>query len=146
MTDKQILAISSDHAGFDLKEAVKAHFADRIEWMDLGTTSKDSVNYADFGKAMGHAITEGKVQRGIVICGSGIGISIAANRFPKVRAGLCTDVTMARACRLHNDANVLALGARIIGVQVAIDCIEAFLSTPFEGGRHVARVESLGSC
>lgn len=143
---KPILAVSADHAGFDLKEALKTHFADRVEWMDLGTTSHDSVNYADFGKAMGHAITEGKVERGVIICGSGIGISIAANRFVKVRAALCTDATMAKLSRMHNDANVLALGARIVGLQVAIDCVEAFLNTPFEGGRHVARVESLGSC
>jgi len=146
MTQKPVLAISADHAGFVLKEALKVYFADRVEWMDLGTNSKDSVNYADFGKAMGHAITDGKVERGIIVCGSGIGISIAANRFVKVRAALVTDVTMAKACRQHNDANVLALGARIVGMQVAIDCVEAFLSTPFEGGRHAARVESLGSC
>ena len=146
MTQKPVLAISADHAGFDLKEALKAHYVDRVEWMDLGTTSKDSVNYAEYGKLMGQAITDGKVQRGIVICGSGIGISIAANRFKAVRAGLVTDVTMAKACRQHNDANVLALGARIIGVQVAIDCVDAFLDTPFEGGRHAARVESLGKC
>jgi len=146
VTQKPVLAISADHAGFDLKEALKAHYVDRVEWMDLGTTSKDSVNYAEYGKLMGQAITDGKVQRGIVICGSGIGISIAANRFKAVRAGLVTDVTMAKACRQHNDANVLALGARIIGVQVAIDCVDAFLDTPFEGGRHAARVESLGKC
>lgn len=123
-----------------------AHFADRIEWVDLGTNSKDSVNYADFGKAMGHAITEGKAAQGVMICGSGIGISIAANRFTAVRAALCTDVTMAHLSRQHNDANVLALGARIIGLQVAIDCVEEFIKTPFEGGRHAARVESLGQC
>lgn len=93
---------------------------------------------------MGRAITEGKAERGIVICGSGIGISIAANRFKAVRAALCTDTTMAKLARQHGDANVLALGARVIGTQVAIDCVEAFLSTPFEGGRHAARVESLG--
>lgn len=140
----QTLAISADHAGFDLKEALKAHFQGQIDWVDLGTFSKDSVNYADYGRAMGQAITEGKATRGIIICGSGIGISIAANRFPKVRAALCTSVEMARLSRQHNDANVLALGARLVTVQVAIDCVEAFLSTPFEGGRHAARVETLG--
>ncbi len=146
MTKKMTLAISADHAGFDLKEALKGHFSDRVEWVDLGTTSKDSVNYVNFGRVMGEAITKGDVERGIVICGSGIGISIAANRFTSVRAALCSDATMARLARAHNDANVLALGARIIGFQVAADCVEAFLSTDFEGGRHSARVESLGTC
>jgi len=143
---KTRLAISSDHAGFDLKEALKVHFADKVEWLDLGANTKDSVNYADFGKAMGVAIEKGEVTQGIVICGSGIGISIAANRNKAVRAALCTDATMARLSRLHNDANVLALGARIVGLQVAIDCIEAFLNTEFEGGRHAARVQTLGEC
>lgn len=140
------LAISSDHAGFDLKEALKAHFAGRVDWVDLGTDTKDSVNYADYGRLMGETIGKGDVTRGIVICGSGIGISIAANRTGAVRAALCTNATMARLARQHNDANVLALGARIIGMQVAIDCVEAFITTEFEGGRHTARVESLGQC
>ena len=146
MAQKITLAISCDHAGFDLKETLKSHFADRVEWLDLGTNSKDSVSYADFGRAMAQTIEAGKAERGIIICGSGIGISIAANRSAKVRAALCTDATMARASRQHNDANVLALGARIIGNQVAIDCVETFLNTPFEGGRHEARVKSLGEC
>lgn len=146
MAQKITLGIASDHAGFDLKEALKAHFTDRVEWVDLGTHSKDPVSYADFGRAMGQAIADGRVTRGITICGSGIGISIAANRNKGVRAALCTDATMARLSRLHNDANVLALGARITGVQVAIDCVEAFLGTAFEGGRHESRVKSLGEC
>lgn len=146
MPDRQTLAIACDHAGFALKETLKSHFADRIDWIDLGTNSVDSVSYADFGKKMGQAITDGRVQCGIVICGSGIGISIAANRFPAVRAALCTDATMARLARQHNDANVLALGGRIIGLQVAIDCVDAFLNTAFEGGRHAARVDALGQC
>jgi ribose 5-phosphate isomerase B len=146
MTQTIRLAIASDHAGFDLKEALKAHFAGRVEWVDLGTESKDSVSYADFGRAMGEEISAGRAERGIIICGSGIGISIAANRFPKVRAALCVDATMARLARQHNDANVLALGARIIGTEVAVDCVEAFLSTEFEGGRHAVRVKSLGEC
>jgi len=140
------IAISSDHAGFDLKEVLKAHFAGQVEWLDLGTTSNDSVSYADFGKAMGIAIEKGEAATGIIICGSGIGISIAANRNLAVRAALCTDASMARLSRQHNDANVLALGARIIGVQVAIDCVDAFLNTNFEGGRHTARVASLREC
>lgn len=146
MAQKITLAISSDHAGFDLKAALKTHFADRVDWVDLGCDTKDSVNYADYGRAMGTAITKGEVTRGIIICGSGIGISIAANRFVAVRAALCTDATMARLARQHNDVNVLALGARIIGMQVAIDCVETFIATEFEGGRHTARVESLAQC
>lgn len=146
MNQTEKLAISADHAGFALKEALKKHFAGRVEWVDLGTHSEDSVNYADFGTAMGLAIERGDAKMGVIICGSGIGISIAANRNRAVRAALCTDVTMARLSRQHNDANVLALGGRIIGVQVAIDCVEAFLSTPFEGGRHAVRVQSLGEC
>ena len=146
MPDRQTLAIACDHAGFALKETLKSHFADRIDWIDLGANSVDSVSYADFGKKMGQAITDGQVQRGIIICGSGIGISIAANRFPAVRAALCTDATMAHLARQHNDANVLALGGRIIGVQVAIDCVEEFLNTAFKGGRHTARVDALGQC
>ncbi|WP_435641523.1 ribose 5-phosphate isomerase B [Micavibrio aeruginosavorus] len=146
MPNRQTLAISCDHAGFAMKEALKSHFADRVDWIDLGTNSVDSVSYADFGKAMGQAITDGRAERGIVICGSGNGIAIAANRFPAVRCGLCTDATMARLTRQHNDANVMALGARIIGIQVAIDCVEEFLNTAFEGGRHQARVDALGQC
>lgn len=146
MDQKLKIAISADHAGFALKSALKNHFADRVEWVDLGTDSENSVNYADFGKAMGLAIERGDAPRGIIICGSGIGISIAANRNVAVRAALCTDATMARVARLHNDANVLALGARIIGLQVAIDCVETFIATKFEGGRHATRVQSLGEC
>ena len=140
------MAISADHAGFELKEALKAHFAGRVEWVDLGTGSTQSVSYVDYGKVMGLAIEKGEVASGIVICGSGIGISIAANRNKAVRAALCADATMARLARLHNDANVLALGARIIGFQVAVDCVEAFLNTEFEGGRHADRVAALREC
>ncbi len=137
------IAIASDHGGYKLKELIKKSFSEDIDWVDLGTHSTDSVNYADYGKEIGKAITSGIVHRGIAICGSGIGISIAANRFKAVRAALCTDSTMARLTREHNDANVLCLGARIIGEQVAIDCVKTFISTKFEGGRHEARVASL---
>lgn len=138
------LAIASDHAGYELKEALKKARPE-FEWLDLGTGSPESVNYPDFGYAMGMTITEGRAEKGIVICGSGIGISIAANRFPAVRAALCTNSTMARLCRAHNDANVLALGSRITGFEVAMDCVMAFLDTPFEGGRHQKRVDMLGN-
>lgn len=146
MSSKTKIAIASDHAGFEVKEAIKKHLEGKAEVLDLGTHSTASVDYPDFGAAVGKAITNGDAEKGIVICGSGIGISIAANRFPAVRAALCMNSTMARLARQHNDANVLALGARLIGLEIAYDCIDAFLNTKFEGGRHEGRVKKLGSC
>ena len=136
------IAIASDHAGYALKENLKTIFAD-VDWLDLGTNSEASVNYPTYGFAMGEAITAGRAEQGIVICGTGIGISIAANRFPAVRAALCTNTTMARLSRQHNDANVLALGSRIIGLEVAQECVTIFLHTPFEGARHQTRIDLL---
>lgn len=140
------LAIACDHAGLELKQKIMARFAGRIQWLDLGTSTQDSVDYPDFGRAMGEAIRAKKAGQGIVICGSGIGISIAANRFAEVRCALCTSAEMARLARQHNDANVLALGARIIDENTAYVCVEAFLETAFEGGRHAGRVEKLKNC
>ncbi len=140
------IAIGSDHAGFDLK----AKLADELrssgyEVLDLGTKdAATSVDYPDFGAAVAEAVASGKADGGVVVCGTGIGISIAANRTPGVRAALCHDETTARLCREHNDANVLALGARIIGEVVAKDCLTAFLNTEFGGDRHVRRVKKLG--
>src|SRR5690606_38916259 len=111
----------------------------------LGTDSTASVDYPDFGRRLARTVAEGKVRRGVIICGTGIGISIAANREPKVRAALCHDATSARLARQHNDANVLALGARLVGVEVARDTLRAFLETEFEGGRHAGRVAKLGA-
>ncbi|MCB9991320.1 MAG: ribose 5-phosphate isomerase B [Rhodospirillales bacterium] len=139
----QKVAIASDHAGYQFKESLKEALDGRYEWLDLGTHGPDSVDYPDYGHAMGEAIKNGDADKGILICGSGIGISIAANRHPEVRAALCTNDTMARLSRQHNDANVLALGARIIGFEVALDCVDAFMSTDFEGGRHARRVEKI---
>lgn len=138
------IAIASDHAGYVLKETLTKLFQD-VEWLDLGTHSEDSVDYPDFGFAMGEAITDGRVNKGVVICGSGIGISIAVNRFPAVRAALCTNTTMARLSRQHNDANVLALGSRITGIEVARDCVSTFLNTPFDGVRHQRRIDMLSA-
>ncbi|MFN3827726.1 MAG: ribose 5-phosphate isomerase B [Micavibrio sp.] len=143
MTAKLTIAIAADHGGFALKTAIIAAYQDKCDFLDLGTDSEKSCNYADYGHALAEAIEQGKAKCGIIICGSGIGISIAANRHKAVRAALCTDSTMARLSRLHNDANVLALGARIIGQQVAFDCVDAFFATTFEGGRHEERVEKL---
>lgn len=136
------IAIASDHAGYALKQAIIAKY-DRAEWDDLGTHSEDSVDYPDFGHRVGAAIGSGALQRAVIICGSGIGISIAANRHKGCRAALCTSVTMARLARFHNDANVLALGARLTGETEALDIIEAFLDTKFQGGRHETRLEKI---
>lgn len=114
------------------------------EILDLGTNGPESVDYPDFGHALGEAMASGQAERGILVCGTGIGISIAANRHPGVRAAVCHDDTSARLAREHNDANVLALGARLIGSEVAKDCLKTFLNTEFAGGRHQARVAKLG--
>jgi ribose 5-phosphate isomerase B len=140
------IGIAADHAGFELKEALKRQLAD---WgygvLDLGTDSSQSVDYPDFGRALAEAVGSGKVRYGVAVCGTGIGISIAANRNPKVRAAVCHDVTSARLTRLHNDANIIALGARLIGPETASDCLKAFLDTKFEGGRHERRVNKLSA-
>ncbi|MDT7934248.1 MAG: ribose 5-phosphate isomerase B [Sphingomonadaceae bacterium] len=140
-----VIAIASDHAGF----ALKTHLAEQIRGLghklvDLGPFSEASVDYPEFANALAAALKDGRAELGVLICGSGIGISIAANRHPHIRAALCSDSTSARLSRAHNDANVLALGARLIGLEVARDCLHAFLATPFEGGRHAGRVAKLG--
>jgi ribose 5-phosphate isomerase B len=140
----QTIALAADHAGFDLKELLKQDLeAAGYRILDLGTHSSASVDYPDFGQAMGRTIRDGLAGRGVLVCGTGIGISIAANREPAVRAAVVSDVTAARLTRQHNDANVIALGARIVGTEVARDCLRVFLETPFEGGRHAARVTKL---
>ncbi len=138
------IAVASDHAGFDLKEMLKRDLQDAgFTVLDLGTHSAQSVDYPDFGAAMGEAIASGKAERGVLVCGTGIGISIAANRNPAVRAALVHDETTARLTRLHNDANVVAFGSRVIGIETARAALKVFLSTEFEGGRHAARVAKL---
>ena len=143
------IAIAADHGGYDLKKEIQTFTFENlnIEWIDLGTHSKDSVDYPDFAEKLCEALKNGEADKGILICGTGIGISIAANRHPHIRSALCTDTTMARLTRQHNDANVLALGERIIGVEAAKDIVKTFLETEFEGGRHARRVEKLsGGC
>jgi ribose 5-phosphate isomerase B len=142
----QTIAMASDHAGFDLKEHLKHELqAAGHAILDLGATSTASVDYPDFGAALARAIRDGQAGRGVLVCGTGIGISIAANREPAVRAAVVHDTTSARLARQHNDANVIALGARLIGPGVAEDCVRIFLETPFEGGRHAARVAKLSA-
>jgi len=141
----ETIAIACDHAGPALKNAIKKAFP-AVTWLDLGTDGTESVDYPDFAGKLAAAIKDGQASKGVLICGTGIGISIAANRHAHIRCGLVHDVTGARLTRQHNDANVLALGARMIGEQVAIDCVDAFLSTAYEGGRHQKRVDKLASC
>jgi ribose 5-phosphate isomerase B len=139
------IAIASDHAGLDLKKLLVEELKAMGEVViDLGTGGPESVDYPDFGDALARAITGGKAARGVLVCGTGIGISIAANRHKGIRAAHCRDTTDARFARLHNDANVIALGARTTGPEVAKDCLRTFLSTSFEGGRHQRRVDKLG--
>jgi len=139
------IAVASDHAGFELKEALRADLVEQgHDVLDLGTNGLDSVDYPDFGRTAGEAIAAGRAELGVLVCGTGIGISIAANRVPGARTALCHDSTTARLSRGHNDANILALGARVIGVETARDCVRAFLDTPFAGGRHQRRVDKLG--
>jgi len=139
---KSPIAIACDHGGYALKEEIKSRFGD-VDWIDLGCDSTDSVDYPDFGKVLADAVASGDAASGVLICGTGIGISIEANRNPAVRCGLCTDTTMARLTRQHNDANVLALGARIVGGELAFDIVDTFLNTKFEGGRHQNRIDKL---
>lgn len=142
----QIIAFAADHAGVALKRELVAFLPELGDYaaLDLGTDSEVSVDYPDFGAAAAEAVLSGKAALGVIICGSGIGISIAANRHPGIRAALCTSGLMARLSRQHNNANILALGSRIIDVEVARDCLSEFLKTPFEGGRHEKRVGKLG--
>lgn len=144
---KKVVALAADHAGFEMKsrlgESLKAA---GYEVLDLGTYSTDRVDYPDYGYKLAEAIAAGKALVGVGLCGSGIGISIALNRNPAVRAALCHDVTTARLARQHNDANVIVFGARLIGFDIAEEAMKIFLNTSFEGGRHAERVKKLGSC
>ena len=140
-----MLAIGSDHGGFYLKQTVIKHLQDRgIDVKDFGTYTPDSCDYSDFAKPVAQAILDGECDRGILICGTGIGISITANRFPGIRAANCTDCFMAEATRQHNDANILALGARVVGEGLALKIVDTFLDTPFSfDERHVRRIKKI---
>lgn len=137
------LAISNDHAAVDLKNALKAAHPE-IEWVDVGAQAvTPSVDYPDYGYLLAQLIERGEVDRGVALCGSGVGISIALNRSKAVRAVLCNDPITARLSREHNDANVIVFGGRLVTPMVALECLNVFLSTSFEGGRHQNRVEKL---
>jgi ribose 5-phosphate isomerase B len=138
------IAVANDHAGLPLKNLVVEEIRRlAFEVLDLGTNATASVDYPDFGHAAASAVAAGQAAKAVVICGTGIGIGIAANRHAGVRAAVCHDSSTARLARQHNDANVLALGARIVGPEVARDCVRVFLTTEFEGGRHAPRVAKL---
>ena len=141
---KKSVAIASDHAGFILKSTLMGDLEQAgYDVLDLGTDGPDSVDYPDFGYAVGDAIASGKAEMGVLVCGSGIGISIAANRNPAVRAAVVTDGLTAKLARQHNDANVICFGERLVGSEIARDAMNIFLETPFEGGRHARRVDKL---
>lgn len=139
------IGIGSDHGGFDLKEELKKFMEEReIEVIDYGTYSKDSVDYPDYGKLVAEAVASGEVDRAVVICGTGIGISISANKVKGIRCALCGDTYSARMSREHNNANMLALGGRVLGVGLAIEILIAWLEGKFQGGRHQLRVDKIG--
>lgn len=140
-----IIAIASDHGGYQLKETVKEYLRTRndIQIVDLGTDSEESVDYPIYGKACAEAVASGKADRGIVCCGTGIGISIAANKVKGIRCGLCTSVEMAEMTRKHNNANMLAMGGRTTDPDLALEITKAWLDTEFEGGRHKRRTDML---
>lgn len=135
------ILIASDHAGFHLKEELKKHFKSEHEFMDLGSNSSDSVDYPDYAHILSQKISESKDSFGILICGSGIGMSMVANRYKDVRAALCLNEKMAQLSREHNNANVLVLGSRLISCEEAIKCLIMFIKSKFEGNRHQARLD-----
>ena len=139
------IALGADHGGYELKEKIKQYLSMRkeIELIDFGTNSTESVDYPKYGHAVANAVVSKEVDFGILVCTTGVGISIAANKIKGVRAALCTDTTTAKLTREHNDANILALGSGIVGQFVALDIVDTFLSTSFEGGRHQKRVDQI---
>ncbi|MBE6883042.1 MAG: ribose 5-phosphate isomerase B [Ruminococcaceae bacterium] len=139
-----MIAIGSDHGGFELKEALKKHFDEiGVAYEDFGCHDTNSIDYALIAKKVCGAITEGKCDKGILVCGTGIGMSMAANKFKGIRAAVCGDCFSAKFTRLHNDANVLCLGARVVGAGLATEIADLYINTPFEGGRHARRVAQI---
>lgn len=140
-----MIAIGCDHAGLNLKKAIMNRLDElNLEYKDFGTYTTESIDYPKYGLAVAEAVASGECEKGILICGTGIGISIAANKVPGIRAAICHDVFSAKACREHNNANILAMGERVIGVGPAIEVLNAWLTTDFLGGRHANRVNMIG--
>ena len=145
MKENGIVAVACDHGGFTLKGEIIAHLEERgTKYVDFGTYTEESCDYPDFAEAACVAVTEGRCDLAILICGTGIGISIAANKVPGIRAALCTDCFMAEATRLHNNANILALGGRVVGAGLALKIVDTFLDTPFSNEeRHIRRIQGI---
>jgi len=144
MDREKSIIIGSDHAAFELKEKIKTYLFNKgyiVE--DAGTTSEASVNYVDYGKKVAKAVSKGQFPKGILLCGTGLGMSMTANRFKDVRAALCSDVFSAKMSRLHNDSNILVLGGRLVGDILAYELVQTWLDTGFEGGRHLERIQSI---
>ena len=138
------LGVASDHAGLELKRALVTELERQgVVVREFGTTTNDSCDYPDFAHAVGRAIENGEIERAILVCGTGVGMSIAANRHAAVRAVVCSEPLSARMSRQHNDANVLCIGARVVGAGTAIDIVDSFLEATFEGGRHATRIEKI---
>ena len=139
---EKIIALACDHAGYPLKEEMKKHFDETgVKYIDYGCHGLESVNYPEYATKLCNAITEGNCTLGILICGTGIGMSMAANKHKGIRAACCSDTFSARMTRMHNDANVLCMGARVVGAGLAFDLADIFINTDFEGGRHQKRVD-----
>ncbi len=138
------IAIASDHAGYEMKNFIKnVLFEMGHRVIDMGTDSSCSVDYPDYAEAVAKAISEGLYERGILICGTGIGMSIVANKFKNIRAALCNDIFTAKMSRLHNNANILCIGARVIGIGLAEEIVKTWIITPFEGERHSRRIDKI---
>ena len=144
MTVIKRIVLSSDHAAIDLRQAVAAHIsAQGWDVLDIGPTTPESTHYPKHGKAAAQAVASGDCQLGIILCGTGQGIMMAANKVPGIRCGVCSDTFSARMIRQHNDANMLSIGARVVGEGTALDIVDAFLGAEFEGGRHATRVDMI---
>lgn len=135
--------IASDHAGFETKEAIKRHFSDKFEWVDLGTHFSESVDYPDYAHPLAEAVAKSPEARAVLLCGTGNGVAMTANKHADVRAALCWNTEIAALARQHNNANVVVLPARFITVEEAFAIVDTFFNTPFEGGRHARRVEKI---
>ena len=144
MTIAQTIALASDHGGYALRVTLEDYLRELgFDILDLGCAGPESVDYPDFAHEMAIALKEGRASRGVLLCGSGIGISIAANRHAHIRAALVHDHLTAKLSRAHNDANVIVMGGRVIGIDVAKDCVKVFFNTEFEGGRHQRRIDKM---
>ena len=138
------IVVGCDHAAYELKEAIKEKLINEgHEVIDVGTDSTESVDYPKYGHAVGRLVASGEAERGVAVCGSGIGISIACNKEPGIRAALCTSVEMAEMCRRHNNANVVCMGARMISQELAFDIVDTWMATGFEGGKHERRINEI---